>query len=164
MVGRLLLALCFVLGLMWMVGRWAKTHGRGGKGTDVMTVLARQQLSRNSSVAVVKVLDRAIILGVTDGRVSMLGDTDLAELEQRLAPQARAPRLRSAGPALPLTTIGEFGTSELGTGGAVGDQASARSGRAGRSGRSAAALSGSALSPATWRQAVELLRERTVRK
>jgi flagellar protein FliO/FliZ len=144
MVGRLLLALCFVLGLMWVVGRWVRSRGNGRKGAATLAVLARQQLSRNSSVAVVKVLDQALILGITDGQVSMLGQSDLAEFEGRLAggPALTKPRRR---PALSSTAM-------------VIDQ----------SGEVAAprptALAGSALSLTTWRQAVDVIRERSVRR
>ncbi|MFB9178881.1 flagellar biosynthetic protein FliO [Dactylosporangium sucinum] len=39
-------------------------------------MVARQQLSRGSSLAVVKVADRALVLGVTDNGVSLLADAD----------------------------------------------------------------------------------------
>ena len=95
MIGRLLLSLCVVLGAMWLLGRWArKRSGRGGRSGQVLAVLARQQVSRNSTVAVVKVLDRAIIVGVTDGQVTLLGDADLEQVEALTAPPVRTPAVR----------------------------------------------------------------------
>jgi flagellar protein FliO/FliZ len=145
MVGRLLLALCFVLGLMWVVGRWVRARGHGRKGAATLAVLARQQLSRNSAVAVVKVLDQALILGVTDGHVSMLGESDLAEFEGRLAGGPAVTRSRRS--ALPVSTV-------------IIDQSVDTAAPR----RASTALAGSALSPATWRQAVEAFRERSVRR
>ncbi len=55
-----------------------------------MTVLARQQLTRNSAVAVVKIADRALVLGVTDGQVNLLGDTDPALFEEPASNPGRA--------------------------------------------------------------------------
>ncbi|WP_433079964.1 flagellar biosynthetic protein FliO [Dactylosporangium sp. CA-052675] len=50
----------------------------GGRSGGAVTVVARQQLSRGSSVAVVKVADRALVLGVSDAGVSLLADADAA--------------------------------------------------------------------------------------
>ncbi|WP_433610134.1 flagellar biosynthetic protein FliO [Dactylosporangium sp. CA-139114] len=64
----------------------------GGRSGGAVTVVARQQLSRGSSVAVVKVADRALVLGVSDAGVSLLADADAAlfpepqPLENPLAP------------------------------------------------------------------------------
>jgi flagellar protein FliO/FliZ len=46
-----------------------------------LAVLTRQALSRGSSVAVVQVADRALILGVTEAHISLLGETELAAFE-----------------------------------------------------------------------------------
>jgi flagellar protein FliO/FliZ len=175
LIGRLLLALCFVLGLRWMVGHWAKIRGRGRKGTTVMTVLARQQLSRNSSVALVQVLDRAIMLGVTDGHVSMLGDADLAELELRLAPPVRGPRRMAGAPVAPIAPVASVAPGIAPGAHGIALPIAAFAGVSGVAGASGAAapspagagrspLAGSALSLATWRLAIDSLRERTVRR
>lgn len=149
MIGRLLLSLCVVLGAMWLLGRWArKRSGRGGRSGQVLAVLARQQVSRNSTVAVVKVLDRAIIVGVTDGQVSLLGDTDLEQIEALTAPPVRTPPVRRL--RVPQAVVAD------------GAEAIARPGKA--SAQSGSALSGSALSVTTWKQAINALRERTVRR
>jgi flagellar protein FliO/FliZ len=157
MVGRLLLALCFVLGLMWGIGRWVRGRNNGRKGAAAMAVLGRQQLSRNSSVTVVKVLDQALILGVTEGQISMLGESDLTRFEDFLTD---APPLRRSRPrALPATSVViehvEHPVSSS-------DSVAANGSSAKVSGRGA--LTGSALSPATWRQAVDVIRERSVRR
>jgi flagellar protein FliO/FliZ len=162
MIGRLLLSLSIVLGAMWLLGRWArKRSGRGARGGQVLSVLARQQVSRNSTVAIVKVVDRAIIVGVTDGQVTLLGDTDLEQVEALTASpssslrqprQAGQPRpARSVGPDRPANPRRVRAPRPLAVNGA---QATMPAGP----------LSGSALSLATWRQALDAVRERTVRR
>jgi flagellar protein FliO/FliZ len=98
-------------------------------------VVARQQLSRSASVAVVQVADRALVVGVTDNQITLLGETDLAALQQR-APQ---PEKRD--------------TVRLDGAGAVPPAATA-----------VTRIDGSLLSPAMWRQTIEFIRERTVRR
>src|SRR3954447_17657054 len=80
----MLLALVLVLGVMWALARWARKPMGVGKGERVMTVLARQQLSRSSSVTVLKLMDRALVLGVTEQGVQLLTETELAPIEQAL--------------------------------------------------------------------------------
>ncbi|MET8151195.1 flagellar biosynthetic protein FliO [Actinoplanes sp. NPDC049668] len=77
LVLRIGFSLLVVFGLLWAL---AKVVGRGGmrrRGSGSLSVLNRQHLTRSSSVAVVQVADRALILGVTDNQVSLLGETDL---------------------------------------------------------------------------------------
>jgi flagellar biosynthetic protein FliO len=177
MVGRLLLALCFVLGLMWGIGRWVRGRNNGRKGAAAMAVLGRQQLSRNSSVAVVKVLDQALILGVTEGQISMLGESDLTRFEDFLTdvPQLRRSRQRAL-PATPVViehvehavssghgaSVNGASVNGASVNGASVSVVSADA--AARNASNRGALSGSALSLATWRQAVDVIRERSVRR
>ncbi len=81
LVLRIGFSLLVVLGLMWGLARVIR---RGGvrRGTGSLMILNRQQLSRGSSVAVVRVADRALILGVTDVQVSLLGETDLTSFDE----------------------------------------------------------------------------------
>jgi flagellar protein FliO/FliZ len=138
LIGRMLLALGVVLGVMWLLARWARRPA-AAKTDRVVTVLARQQLSRNSSVAVLKVMDKAYVLGVTDQSVQLLSETELEPIESALTvPQSIAPRRRTppapkeSAPALPSGVRSP--------------------------------LAGSVLSPATWRQMLHAARELTVRR
>lgn len=81
--GRVLLSLAVVLGLMWGLARFLRRSPRT-RDASLMDVLARQQLTRNSTITVVRVMDQALLLGVTDGQVSLLGEVDLDEAEERL--------------------------------------------------------------------------------
>ncbi|WP_306204016.1 flagellar biosynthetic protein FliO [Actinoplanes sp. RD1] len=78
LVLRIGFSLLVVLGLMWGIARVLRRGGVGRRGTGTLSILGRTTLSRGSSVAVVQVADRALILGVTDAHVSLLGETDLA--------------------------------------------------------------------------------------
>ena len=130
---RVIFSLAVVLFLMWGLARLVRKP-LGGRGAGGLAVLTRQGLSRGASVAVVRVDDRALVLGVTEANVTLLAETDLAAFEpaaecddQPVPGRARhaAPdRLRPAG----------------------------------------GPLAGSVLSPATWTQAVEFLRDRTGRQ
>lgn len=176
-VGRVLLSLALVLGLMWGIGRWARSRTGGkGKGRETLTVLARQQLTRNASVAIVKIADRAVILGVTDAQVSLLGDADLALVEASLPSSSlrRAPRSRPVPSVIESVPAAE-GEPVVA---AMPMAAPARKPLAAPAPKPMAApapkpatvskparikgLEGSALSLATWTQAVEAVRERTV--
>ncbi|MDP9417610.1 MAG: flagellar biosynthetic protein FliO, partial [Actinomycetota bacterium] len=72
---RFLLSFGFVLALMWGAARVMRKQV-GGRGTGALEVLARQPVGRGSSVAVVRVGDQALVVGVTEQRVSLLGEAD----------------------------------------------------------------------------------------
>jgi flagellar protein FliO/FliZ len=148
LVGRLLISLAAVLGLMWLLARRVKRPARG-KSTRLVDVLGRQQLSRTSSVTIVRVMDQALILGVTDGQVTVLGETDLDAVHDRLeaaTAQRTVRALRPSVASIAPSTVASTGTSTV--------PATLRVG---------GALAGSALSLKTWRQTVETLRDLTAR-
>lgn len=146
-IGRMLLALVFVLGVMWLLARWARKP-LGGKADRVMAVLARQQLSRTSSVTVVRVMDRALVLGVTEQGVQLITETELSAVEDALATEAAPSRIRSRAHTVERSADSDD-LPEL--------QLQPAGGRA-------SALDGSVLSPKTWRQLVNTARELTVRR
>lgn len=153
MIGRMLLALGLVLGLMWLIARYAK-RPLGGRPDGVLSVLARQQLTRGSSVAVVKLLDRALVVGVSDqGGVQLLTEAELEPLQLALTVPERRKLLKprtadaddsGAGPIEPSDTDAET----------VRPPATERRG----------ALDGSILSRKTWSQLIEAARDATVRR
>jgi flagellar protein FliO/FliZ len=124
LVLRVGLSLLLVLGLMWGAARLVR-RPFARRGGGVLAVLARQQLSRGSAVTVLRVHDRALVLGVTDQQVTLLAETDLDAIETEIRLTRRTP----------VTVDGAAGP-----------------------------LAGSALSRRTWSQALEELRDRTVRK
>ena len=152
---RLVVALASVCGLVWLFSR-GMTRGRGRRLVPGMTeVVSRQVLSRAASVVVVRVGDRALVLGVTEQQVSLLTETDLPP-EQPAA--RRTTVLEPAGPGdadrvHPQTSPVPRPRSA---------EATATRHRPRR--QDGGALAGSALSPATWAQALDVLRERTTRR
>jgi flagellar protein FliO/FliZ len=151
MIGRLLISLAAVLGVMWLLARRMRKGGRA-KDTRLIDVLGRQQLSRNASVAVVRVGEQALVIGVTDAQVSVLGETDLGAAQAMVAASSAAPAKRAAPAAVRTTRVVPEGRHASPS----ADDADAPPAARG-------ALTGSALSPHTWKQAVESLRELTSR-
>ncbi|MFL6111165.1 MAG: FliO/MopB family protein [Catenulispora sp.] len=144
LVLRIGFSLLVVFGLMWGLAKVAKRPLGRKRGTGALGVLSRQQLSRGSAVAVVQVADRALILGVTDQQVSLLGETGLEAFGAY--PHERRDHLTlEPGVVLPPTT----GTPATGTP-VTGARGSGR-------------LDGSLLSPRTWRSTLDFLRDRTMR-
>jgi flagellar protein FliO/FliZ len=132
---RIGFSLLVILGLMWALARVVRRPvGSGRHHGQLLSVLNRQQLTRGAAVTVVKVGDRAIILGVTDQQVSLLGDADLEDFELHHAShrdhvEVADGELPSAHP-LPA----------------------------------ASRLDGSLLSPRTWTSTIDFLRDRTMRR
>lgn len=171
-IGRMLLALVFVLGVMWLLARWARKPMGAGKADRVMSVLARQQLSRTSSVAVLKVMDRALVLGVTEQGIRLLTETELSPIEDALSVETTPGRswsLLRPPAALPsgelLDSSGELtvpDADEVAEPSLVGAAPLPSANRAPV--RKGGALDGSVLSPQTWRQLINAARELTVRR
>ena len=77
---RMVVSLAVVLGLLLLMTRLGARRFKARSGAPVQ-VLHRQALSRSSSVAVVSVGGRVLVLGTTDQQVRMLAELDPAELE-----------------------------------------------------------------------------------
>jgi flagellar protein FliO/FliZ len=82
LVLRIGFSLLIVFGLMWGLARVIRRPLGGNRGPGHLSVLHRTQLGRGSAVAVVQVADKALVLGVTDQQVSLLGETELAAFEK----------------------------------------------------------------------------------
>ncbi|GII26154.1 flagellar biosynthetic protein FliO [Planosporangium mesophilum] len=132
---RIIFSLLVVVALMWGMAKLARKPLGIRKGGGLIEVLGRQQLSRGSSVAVVRIADKAMVLGVTDGQVSLIAETELSVIEEyqpEVALKRESLSLESLDSPAPIGTAGP--------------------------------LTGSALSVDTWKQTLKFLRERTVRK
>ncbi|WP_127498439.1 FliO/MopB family protein [Actinoplanes solisilvae] len=138
LVLRIGFSLFIILGMMWGLARLIR-RPLTGRGHGPLVVLNRQQLSRGAAVTVVKVADRAMILGVTDQQVSLLGEAEIELFEHH-----------------PVEHRDHLDVDEDLAGGSPG-----LPGRHPAAGRFAGRLDGSLLSPRTWRSAMEFLRDRT---
>ena len=162
---RVVVSLGLVLALLWVAAR-ALQKGRAGtaRGVDV-DVLARLPLAQKSSLAVVRLGDQALVLGVTESRVALLCQAPAADLavepESSLTDVltvAAAFQGPSQPPSLTASPTTSLTTSPVPASRVAARQA-ARSSAATGSG-----IAGSALSPQTWAKAVAAVREMTVRQ
>jgi flagellar protein FliO/FliZ len=88
LVLRIGFTLAVIMGLLWGLARVVRRPLGGHRGSGPLAVLDRHQLSRGAAVTVVRVADRAVILGVTDQQVSFLGEADLEAFAHH-APERR---------------------------------------------------------------------------
>jgi flagellar protein FliO/FliZ len=86
--GRTLLALAIVLFLVWGLSRLARRTQSGGLAKRVaapggarLEVLSRRSLSRTTSVAIVRVGDRDLVVGVTPQSVTLISEIPAPELD-----------------------------------------------------------------------------------
>jgi flagellar protein FliO/FliZ len=141
MIIRLVLCLAFVGGVLLFASRVAQKRGLGG-ATGVIEVVARQRMGRASSVSVLRVAGRVLVVGSTEEQVTLLAEVEDEELQTALA--AAVPTARA---------------------GADGETAEPGAGRPALPARgSSGALAGSVLDRGTWTSVVQELRERTVRR
>jgi flagellar protein FliO/FliZ len=144
MIIRLVLCLAFVGGVLLFASRLAQKRGIGG-ATGVIEVVARQRMGRASSVSVLRVAGRVLVVGSTEEQVTLLAEVEDDELQTALA--AVVPSARAGAAA---------------TDGTTGEPVPGRRARPARSG--SGPLAGSVLDRGTWTTVVQELRERTVRR
>ena len=84
---RLILSLAVVIGLMWVAANVLRKRGFSGvagrhlkRGPEI-ELIARRPLGRNASIAVVRIGDRSLVVGVTDHQVTNLGEYEMTEIE-----------------------------------------------------------------------------------
>jgi len=135
LVGRVLLSLACVVGLVWYLARrfGASRPARDDREPSVR-VVDRQALTRGSGVAVVAVGNRRLLVGFGEQQVALL--TELGPVVERAA--STAGTATDAGVPAPRPA----------------PDAGPRTGP----------LTGSVLSPQTWRATVRALQDRTVRR
>ena len=144
---RLVLSLSLVLGLMLLLARVVSRRTRGRRG-DLVRVLHRQPLSRGSSVSVVSVGSRVLVLGTTEHQVQVLTELEPGELGEL----GQLGELVSVEPpAAVLTPVRGAHRADVPV---LAPARSSRSHGGPLGGPLAGSLAGSVLSPATWRQAL----------
>jgi flagellar biosynthetic protein FliO len=159
-LARVTASLVVVVALAVLAARFARKAGVRGGGAG-LRVVERTGLSREASVAVVEVGGRGLVVGVTAQGVSLLTELTAEEL-------AAASSLAASSPSLPASDDPADGAEgprrivvrpEAPPWGTAPDRA-----RAARSRQTAIRGTGSVLDPRTWSQAVEALRDLTVRR
>ncbi|QWZ08500.1 flagellar biosynthetic protein FliO [Nocardioides panacis] len=152
---RVVISLGVVLGLFWTIARIG-SRKVGGRDRSLVRVRSRQALSRGSSLAVVEVGSRVLVVGVSDAGVRLLTELDPFELETDVSDLTELPAeatvLRADAPARPLS---RRATRSSGRPARSATRPAARIAPrpATRAADDASALGGSLLAPATWKQA-----------
>ncbi len=146
LVLRVALSLACVLGLLWWLGRRAgRSPALRRARPTAIGVVARQSLGGRTSVALVEVAGRTLLLGVSEHGVSLLTEVsstspsgatlreeiDPADLERLLEDPPTTPAPAARKPAVPTQR---------------------------------SPLEGSVLDATTWRRAVVAMQERTLRR
>ena len=75
MVIRLLLSLAFVAGVLWFAVRLARKRGLVSSG-GLVEVVAHQRMGRASTVNVLRIGDRVLVVGATEQQVTLLAELD----------------------------------------------------------------------------------------
>jgi flagellar protein FliO/FliZ len=127
LVVRLVFSLAIVLGLLLLIARFAGRRFQGRAGAPVR-VLHRQPISRGSSVTVVTVGTRILVLGSTEQQVTLLTELEPDEIDLPLDEEddAAADGDAAGRPARTVTPVPDR------------------------------PLAGSILSPQTWKQALAM--------
>ncbi len=100
MIVRLVLSLAFVAAVLWFAARLARKRGLGSSG-GLVEVVAHQRMGRASTVNVLRIGDRVLVVGATEQQVTLLAELDGETVEATLAERAAggAPRPPTALPA-----------------------------------------------------------------
>ncbi|WP_166878270.1 flagellar biosynthetic protein FliO [Salinibacterium sp. ZJ450] len=160
---RVLLSLGVVFGLLWVMQR---RMTRGSRGKDVATpirVIGRQRLGAKASVVVVELQGKKFMLGVTEQSVNVLhaetGTATPVPLSSEPTPAEEFARSMRQVSASPSTDASADTTADA----AIPASATSDSPPAllrPRRDRPSNALGGSILSPHTWKQTADVLRQR----
>ena len=90
MVVRLVLSLVFIGAVLWFAARFAQKRGLG-QGNGLIEVVARQRMGRASSVNIVRIADRGLVVGSTEEQVTLLAEVDGDVVEEAIAERRLAP-------------------------------------------------------------------------
>jgi flagellar protein FliO/FliZ len=106
MVIRLVLSLAFIGVVLWFAARLAKKRGLG-QGNGLIEVVARQRMGRASSVNVVRIAGRVLVVGATEEQVTLLAEVDGESVEEAIAERQSLLAAR----ALPASSTGTLSGS-----------------------------------------------------
>ncbi len=86
-LGRMLLSLSVVLGLLWLIARVGRGRQRGvrlgrtgpGPGVPRIEMLGRRSLGRHSAVFVIRAANRTMVVGQTAQQITVLAECEPSE-------------------------------------------------------------------------------------
>jgi flagellar protein FliO/FliZ len=151
---RVIVSLALVLAVLWFAAKGLRSSQRRSRAGVDVDVLTRQPLAQKSSLAIVRLGDRALVLGVTESRVDLLHETALADV---LVPYQAGADECDGSVTVTTADVGAVSEATPRSLPPLPVQSSVQR-------RDSGPLAGSALSPQTWRSAVQVLREKTVRR
>ncbi|MDB4929326.1 MAG: hypothetical protein JWM10_1810 [Myxococcaceae bacterium] len=91
-LAQTLIALGAVCALAWWLLRWAARRGVGRSPAGVIEVVDRVALDPRRSLLVVRVGPKVLLLGGSDGSLSLLSELDPATLPAHPVTDAKEPR------------------------------------------------------------------------
>ena len=150
---RVVISLGVVLGLFWTIARIG-SRKVGGRDRSLVRVRSRQALSRGSSLAVVEVGSRVLVVGVSDAGVRLLTELDPFELETDVSDLTELPEPTVVPAEVQVRPPSRKAARSLSRPARAARPAARVAARpATRAAEDASALGGSLLAPATWKQA-----------
>ncbi len=158
---RVIVSLAVVLGVLWYLQKKLSKRGVGRAAGKAVTLIGRQAVGPKSSVAVVEVDGKRLVLGVTEHSVTVLSATELpahpfqttlADAQSpAVVPTVLPPNVRPITAPIPIRAV--ITTPEA-------MPAPAQELRRPRNRpQQKSRIAGSILSPETWRQASAAIRE-----
>ena len=119
MIIRLVLSLAFIAAVLLFAARVAQKRGLG-QGNGLIEVVARQRMGRASTVSVVRIADRVLVVGATEEQVTLLAEVDaeaidLALSDRRVPVHAGPAEVGSAGAAPALAARTTSGACPIAT-------------------------------------------------
>lgn len=152
LVLRVVVSLAVVLGLIWALARVRKRVGP--TGSDVVTVMSKIPVTKKGSVLLVKAGGETLLLGATDTQISLLASVELPQEEEEAKEERTPVDVQSLMEQIqPGHAPAAIAASPASIGRASNRSVSGNDGP----------LAGSILSPSTWRQLTDLLKEKTAR-
>jgi flagellar protein FliO/FliZ len=166
LAARVGLSLAAVLGLMWWLSRRMQSSTlMRRRRRESLTVLGRQQLGKQSGVALIEASGRRLVIGYGEQGVTLLHDAGEAPEPEENVDESTSHQDGLDGELISLTNS-EASSASLVSRAAMSAPAPARStsARMADARRPRSPLEGSILAPDTWRKAVVAAQERTTRR
>lgn len=153
LVLRVVVSLAIVMGLIWALARVKKRVSP--KGASALQILSKVPVSKRGSLLLVEIGGKTLLIGSTDSAISLLSEVDLSD-DEDAAKQERTPIDFD-------TLLDEWTSADIDDIPVVEDVTTDELAAALPAARDQGPLAGSVLSPQTWRQLTQALREKTVR-
>lgn len=84
--GSLLLIIGLIIGTVFVIKKYFRNHLPGAIHLDSLQILARLPLQQKQSLALIKVFERIVLVGITESSITLLSEyTDAQEVQKILA-------------------------------------------------------------------------------